>query len=82
MFSHVYKKLNANVDNLSKEGVKLDTGVWSVMESKDGQVVEHMKSIYQSCISPAESADLSWGLDHMKSCFQPIVGIYVVLKKL
>ena len=40
MFSHVYKEINATVDNISKEGVQLEAGVWLVMESKDGQVVE------------------------------------------
>ena len=80
MFSHVYRELNAIVDSLSKEGVQLEVGVWLVLESKDGKVVEHIKSIYWLCISSIESADTSKGLDPMKSCFQPIVGIYVVLK--
>ena len=40
LFSHVYKEINATVDNISKEGVQLEAGVWLVMESKDGQVVE------------------------------------------
>ena len=82
MFSHVYRELNGIVDSLSKEGVHLEVGVWSVSESKDGQVVEHIKSFYWLCISSAESVDISKGLDPMKSCFQPIVGIYVVLKTL
>ena len=82
MFFHVYREINATVDNISKEGVQLEAGVWLVMESKDGQVVEHIKSIYWLCISSAESVDISKGLDPMKSCFQPIVGIYVVLKTL
>ena len=67
---------------LSKEGVQLEAGVRSVLESKDGQVVEHIKSIYWLYISLAESVDISKGIDPMKSCFQPIVRIYVVLKKL
>ena len=82
MFSHVYRELNAIVDNLSKEGVHLEVGVCSLSKSKDGQVVEHIKSFDWLCISSAESADLSKGLDPMNSCFQPIVGIYVVLKTL
>ena len=82
MFSYVYREINGTVDSLSKEGVQLEAGVWSVSESKDEQVVEQIKSFYWLCISTAKSADISKGLDPMKSCFQPIVGIYVVLKTL
>ena len=57
-FSHVYREINATVDSLSKEGVQLEAGVWLVLESKDGQVAEHIKSIYWLCISSAESVDI------------------------
>ena len=82
MFSHVYKEIIATIDSLSKEGVQLEVEVWLVLESKDGQVVEHIKSVYWLCISWTESANISKGLDPMKSCFQPIVGIYDVLNTL
>ena len=82
MLSHVYRELNAIVDSLSKKGVHLEARIWLVLDSKDGQVVEHIKSVYWLCISSANIANLSKGLDPMKSCFQPIVGIYVVLKTL
>ena len=82
MFSHVYRERNATIDSLSKEHVQLELGVWLVLESKDGKVVENIKSVYWLCISSAESAYISKGVDPMKSCFQPIVGIYVGLKTL
>jgi hypothetical protein len=45
-FSNFYREINANADTFSKEGIQLDAKVWSALESKDGHVSEHIKSVY------------------------------------
>jgi hypothetical protein len=40
------RELNVNADTFSKEGLQLEAEVWSVLESKDGHVSEHIKSVY------------------------------------
>ena len=49
----------ATIDSLSKKYLQLELRVCSVLESKDGQVFEHIKPVYWLCISLVESADLS-----------------------
>ena len=41
-FSQTWE-LNATVDSPSKKRVELEARVWSVLESKDGKVFEHIK---------------------------------------
>jgi hypothetical protein len=47
-FFHVGRKLNMEFNSLFEDGLHIEVGLWTMLESKDGSVQEFWKSMFSS----------------------------------